>query len=98
MCGFVYGHVGDGARAQQILDALRQRQSHGTYIDPVLFASIEAGLDRRDDLFVSLERALADHAPLVVELDVSPWFDAYHDDARYRTIVRRVGFPNSVRR
>jgi len=49
-------------------------------------------------MFASLETAAREHAPLVIELDASPWFDPYHDDPRYQSLVHRVGFPQYNRR
>jgi hypothetical protein len=90
----VFACLGETARATQIISALNAQLAERKYIDPFLMASIEGGLARRDQMFSSLELAAREHSPLITELDASPWFDAYHDDARYQALVRRIGFPH----
>lgn len=49
------------------------------------------GLGDRDEAFRWLERAVEDHDPHVLGLNVIPAFQPLHADARFAQLVRRIG-------
>jgi hypothetical protein len=81
------------AGAEAILRGLVGRRAKGDDIDPFLTATVYAGLNQRDDVFAALNRAADEHSSLIVELTTAPWLDAFHGDAKYQSLFRRIGFP-----
>lgn len=54
-------------------------------------ARFYARLGERDKAFESLEKAFADHSPLLVWIKVSPELDNLRSDPRFADLMRRVG-------
>jgi TolB-like protein len=98
VAGFALGRAGDTARARGILQTLHERRRQREYIDPFLLATVEAGLDNRDQVFAHLGQAADEHSWQIINLMAEPWFDEFHEDPRYQELVRRIGFPNQTRR
>jgi len=51
----------------------------------------QAALDRREDAFASLAKALRDRDPMMVVLASDPAFDALRADARFPSLLERIG-------
>jgi len=49
------------------------------------------GLGERGEAFAELERAYADHSAWMVNLKAEPMFDAIREDARFESLLKRVG-------
>jgi hypothetical protein len=81
------------ARARGILETLGERRRQHEYIDPFLFATVEAGLGNRDQVLAYLRQAADEHSWKIINLMAEPWFDEYQADPRYKELVRRIGFP-----
>jgi serine/threonine-protein kinase len=63
------------------------------YISPVDLAHLHAKVGNRDQAFTALERALAERSPGLVFLRVDRTWDPMREDARFASIVQRVGIP-----
>jgi TolB-like protein len=98
VAGFAFGRTGDTARVRGILQTLRRRRRQHEYIDPFLFATVEAGLGNRDQVFAHLGQAADEHSWQIINLMAEPWFDEFREDPRYQELVRRIGFPNQTHR
>jgi DNA-binding winged helix-turn-helix (wHTH) protein/TolB-like protein/Tfp pilus assembly protein PilF len=78
----------DEARAE-----LRQLTQLATsrYVPALDIATIYASLKDRDSAFLWLELAFADRSTNIAFLEYDPSFDALRDDARFATLVERIG-------
>jgi DNA-binding winged helix-turn-helix (wHTH) protein/Tfp pilus assembly protein PilF len=61
-------------------------------INPAALAQVYAFLGDTEQAFKALEQAFNDHTLDVAALQLSPVFDALRTDARYETLMRRLGF------
>ena len=77
------------ADAQQILDELREL-SERNYVSADCFAFIYIGLGEKDQAFASLDRAVAEHAPMLFWLKVDPMYDSLHSDPRFPSLLRKM--------
>lgn len=88
-----YAAAGRPADAQALHDELAERSRRG-YVQPSAFAMLYAQLERIDEAFEHLERAVAERDPIVCFVNVWPEIDPLRDDPRYQAIVRAVGWPS----
>jgi len=70
-----------------------KQKSSTRYVSPVLLASLNAQLGRREEALAFAEEGYRQHAPLLLFIQIDPAFDFLHSDERYRSIIRRVGLP-----
>ena len=95
LAALAYGYAGIRrvAEARKILRDLEQR-SASSEISPYIVATIYAGLGERQKAFDYLERAYRERS---IELSWSrkadPRLDPLRSDARFQSLLRRVGFP-----
>jgi TolB-like protein/Tfp pilus assembly protein PilF len=90
--GYAYARTGDRVTAQKIIDDLK-RLSQKKYVSPYAVAVIYVGLGETDSAFEWLEKAFADRAARLSELEDPP-FDNLRLDPRFQDLVRRVGLPS----
>ncbi len=66
-----------------------------TYVSPYGIATIYAGLGDKDQAFVWLEKAYAARSIWVIHLQlrVDPRLANLHSDARFQSLLRRIGLP-----
>jgi hypothetical protein len=55
-------------------------------------AYADAGM--KDEALRTLLQGVATHEPGLLQIRVDPDFDGIRDDARYRELIRRIGFPS----
>jgi tetratricopeptide (TPR) repeat protein len=87
---YIYGRSGQQAKAKQAMAKLEewnQRQE----IDAGTFAAGYLALGNKDQAFVWLEKAYAQHSNLLATLRVEPGYDSVRTDPRFRDLLRRVG-------
>jgi TolB-like protein len=63
------------------------------YISPLDLARLHAQVGEREKAFARLEEAFAERSPGLVLLKVDRAWDRIRDDARFASLVRRVGIP-----
>jgi len=89
------GHLlalsGDTAGAESILAELHEMVQH-RYISPYSIAIIYIGLDNKAEAFNWLEKLYSDRNDWLVWLRVGPEFDPLRSDARFASLLKRVGF------
>ena len=90
--GVVAAGSGHRDEAQDILKELEQRYDRRE-ADAVDVAALYAGLDDKDQTFVWLDKAFADHSSLLVDLRAEFPFAAILDDPRYRDLRKRMKMP-----
>jgi serine/threonine-protein kinase len=86
---YVLGRDGQEAEARTILARFEQR-ARGNYVSPVVFATIELGLGRRDRVFEWMDRAHADRRGWLAYLNVNPVLDPVREDERFQQLVGRM--------
>jgi predicted ATPase/Flp pilus assembly protein TadD len=89
--GYVYGKIGDHQTAQEILTSLAQRATH-QFVSALNFAQIYAGLGDTEQTLVWLERACVERPLWITFVKVDPKFDFLRSDARFQTLLQRMGF------
>ena len=76
--------------AEEILARLED-ESKQTYIRAEVLAMGYAALDNRDRAFACLERAFQTRSAGLIYLHVDPGYAPLHDDARFASLVQRIG-------
>jgi TolB-like protein/Flp pilus assembly protein TadD len=88
--GQAYALDGQTEEALKVLQELRIASTH-TYVPPVAFAILYAGLGKIDDAFHWLEKAADQRDGLLIYLKVGSSFDNLRSDPRFSEILTRVG-------
>jgi hypothetical protein len=88
----VLAATGDRRRARELLDELAA-EGRGRYVAPFYAAVIHAALDEREPALQALETAHAERSGWMVFLGVEPFFDDLRGEARFRTLMQKVGLP-----
>lgn len=68
-------------------------RAKGGYSSPVEEAQLYAQLGDREKALSLLEEGLAQRSPELVFIQSDPAYDSLHNEARYRSVVQRVGLP-----
>jgi DNA-binding winged helix-turn-helix (wHTH) protein/tetratricopeptide (TPR) repeat protein len=90
--GYVYGAVGKRAQAFEVLAELHELSQH-RYVPHHMSALVYAGLGDADETLDRLERAYEERSHYMPALATVPVFDGVRDDPRFRSLLRRIGFP-----
>jgi tetratricopeptide (TPR) repeat protein len=88
---YIYGRTGQQEQARTWLaklEAMNRRQP----LDPAVFIRPSIGMGDKEQAFVWLERAYAQHANSMMLLKVDPVFDPLRSDARFQSLLHRMGF------
>jgi TolB-like protein/Tfp pilus assembly protein PilF len=88
--GQIYALAGRTEDCLEILHDLREESKH-TYVPPVAFAVVYAGLGRIDDAFRWLEKAVNERDGFLLYLKIASVFDGLRSDKRFSEILGRVG-------
>jgi TolB-like protein/DNA-binding winged helix-turn-helix (wHTH) protein len=87
---YIYGRTGQQAQARlwmAKLEALNWRQP----LDPATFIRPSIGMGNKEQAFVWLEKAYAQHSNAMARLKVDPLYDPLRGDPRFQDLLRRVG-------
>ena len=90
--GHAYAIAGDRGAATRILAELKQASAR-TYISPFEIALIDIGLGEKDRAFAALEQAYRERSDMLLYLRVDPRLDPLRPDARFASLVNRIGIP-----
>jgi tetratricopeptide (TPR) repeat protein len=88
--GWGLARAGRRAEAEAIAARLAAAAA-SDFVSPLDLATVYAGLDRLDDAFRWLDRAVAIHDPALVYLATSPAFAPLRQDPRFATVLDQVG-------
>jgi len=92
--GAIYGVMGQEAQARDVLHTLEaesERELTGQLY--VAIAQIHAALGESDQAFAWLEKDVRNRDGGLTLIQVLPYFDSLHGDARFKDLVRRIGLP-----
>jgi TolB-like protein/tetratricopeptide (TPR) repeat protein/tRNA A-37 threonylcarbamoyl transferase component Bud32 len=81
--------TGRAAKARAVLDEAANASAN----TPLLAAEVYVALGDRKRALDDLERAVAEHDPLIVDLKVKPWLDPIRNEPRFKAIMQRLAFP-----
>ena len=90
MLSRVYALMGRRGEAEGALAELQDRASQ-TYVSSYNRAAIHAALEEKDRALEWLERAYDERSYWLIYLGVDPLLDGLRDDARFTSLMRRVG-------
>ena len=90
LLGHLYAVTGKTSDARRIVTQLNAL-SKQAYLDPYFLAEIHTALGDRDQAFQELEKAYEQRSSWLVWLKVEPKFDNLRDDARYTSLLKRIG-------
>ncbi len=90
--GFVSAVLGHRDEASAIRKELEQRYDD-RQADAVDVAAVYAGIGDRDQVFVWLNKAFADHSSLLVDLRAEYPFAGLLDDPRFKDLRKRMNLP-----
>jgi len=90
--GLAYAKAGRRQEAEKILRKFEEL-GRTTYLVSYRPAAIYALLGDKDKAFAWLEKAFAAHDWDIGRMNVDPFLDSLHDDARFKDLIKRMGFP-----
>ena len=92
----IYAHAAAGERdeALRLLQSLEER-ARREHVPAFAFALAHTGLGELEQAFVWLERGVADRDELLAENFLDPLFDPLRGDARYESVLERLGVTRS---
>ncbi|HVR35259.1 MAG TPA: hypothetical protein VMS21_05350, partial [Methylomirabilota bacterium] len=90
--GYTHARLGDGERAEAILEELRAREAN-EFIDPYTYAMIHVALGNYDEVFEALHAACEARSIFLPSFPVDPKFFPLRDDPRYNEILTRLNLP-----
>jgi tetratricopeptide (TPR) repeat protein len=87
---YAYARAGKTREAISILDSLK-KQSAKTYVASDVVASVYVALGDKEHAFEYLEKAVNERAGWMLYLNVDPIWDPIRNDARFITILKKMG-------
>jgi DNA-binding winged helix-turn-helix (wHTH) protein/TolB-like protein/Tfp pilus assembly protein PilF len=84
-----YAVSGNRAEAHRLLDELGKQKQR--YVSPYTVATIYAGLGEKDQAFKWLEKAFEERDIWLMNLRVDPLFKSIRSDARFTSLLQRIG-------
>jgi TolB-like protein/Tfp pilus assembly protein PilF len=85
--------MGARRKAQEMLHELTAL-APARYVSKYCLALAELGLGAREQALRRLEEAAEQREPMLIYLNVDPWFDNLRSDPRFRALVTKVGLVN----
>jgi len=89
---YLYAGAGRTSEATAILNELKtllERQP----VPAFHIALIYAGMGDKDQSFIWLDKAFAEHDPFLVYIKVDPNFDVLREDPRFESLLRKLNYP-----
>jgi tetratricopeptide (TPR) repeat protein len=87
--GFAYAVAGQRDEARKLLTQL-QEEARTKIVSSYHLALIYAGLDEKDQAFVSLDKAIAEREGNLTNIKIDPQFDNLRADPRFTDLLRRM--------
>jgi serine/threonine-protein kinase len=91
--GFLYAKEGKRKEAEGVLAEFAELEHQGRYPSSYAIAVIYVGLGDRERAFQSLDAAYEERSHWLVWLKRDPRWNEIRSDARFQTLVRKVGLP-----
>lgn len=91
----VYARMG---RREEALRMLKdsERNTERVDLDDYLSAAVWAALGDKDQAFRLLSKSVEAKSPFSIYMNVDPPFDSLHSDPRWKSLLRRMNFPEDV--
>ena len=86
--GYAYNMLGRSSDARRMLQEATRQNTR-----PYELAILYSGLGEKDDAFATLERAVKERDPGVVNLKNEPLLDPLRSDPRFARLAARIGLP-----
>jgi TolB-like protein/Flp pilus assembly protein TadD len=83
---------GNKEEAKKLLGEIKLRAKY-TYVSPYGLAQVYAGLGDKEQALAMLSQALREHSADLVFLASAQEFDTLRDEARFKDMIARIGFP-----
>jgi DNA-binding winged helix-turn-helix (wHTH) protein/TolB-like protein/Tfp pilus assembly protein PilF len=93
MLASLAGIYASAGRREEAAGLLERLLTGGRAAPPYVLAGVYARLGDPDRAFACLERAFAERASHLADLNIDPEFDPIRADPRFRELARRVGLP-----
>ena len=90
LLGFAYGIGGRKEEANKILSELKEA-SKNEYVPSAWVAEVLFGLERRDEAFEYLDKAMEERSTRLFYLRNLPWFGKFRADPRWASLEKRIG-------
>jgi TolB-like protein/DNA-binding winged helix-turn-helix (wHTH) protein/Tfp pilus assembly protein PilF len=90
LLAYGYGRAGKKREALEIIHTLESMAAK-QYVSPAYISAAWAGVNERDKAFAWADKAVQQHAALLVRLKVEPVLDPVRDDPRYAQLMVKVG-------
>lgn len=90
--GHTYGSWGKREQAARVLGDLMKLASE-RYVNPYYLGIVHLGMGEIDRTFEWFEKAYQERSEELLFLKVDPRLDRIRPDARYKSLVRRLGLP-----
>jgi TolB-like protein len=87
-----YARTGRRAQAEGLLRRMEE-MARNSLLRAIVFASVHAALDHRDQAFAWLEKALQNRDDDLIFLKIDSAWTSLRGDPRFADLVRRVGIP-----
>jgi tetratricopeptide (TPR) repeat protein len=87
---YIYGRSGQQVQARRALEKLQQLNRR-QQIEPAAIAWGYIAVGDKEKALAWLEKAYAQHSPVLVALKVEPGYDSLRSDPRFQDLLRRVG-------
>jgi serine/threonine protein kinase/tetratricopeptide (TPR) repeat protein len=84
-----YFRAGMKERAEKTMAQVEEK-SRRQYVSPICFAIYHAAAGDKEKTLRFLEAAFAERDPYLTRIDAEPYFDGYHDDPRYRELMKKM--------
>jgi serine/threonine-protein kinase len=85
----LYARAGDPIRAEKLMEQVKA-SSPARYVSPACFAVYHAASEQSDEMFESLQAALAQCDPYLTRMDAEPYFEPFRSDPRYLAVLERM--------
>jgi len=92
LCGWIYAKVREDRKARKILERLLG-MSEKELTDPFNIAAVYEALGDEERAMDWLEETYEGRFPSTVSINIGP-HGAIRDNARYKALIARIGFPN----
>jgi tetratricopeptide (TPR) repeat protein len=86
------GHIQE---AKKLLGEIRERAKQA-YVAPYDLAGVYIGLGDKEQALAMLAKSMDAHDAELAFLATAPEFDILHEDSRFKAMIARLGFPESV--
>jgi TolB-like protein/DNA-binding winged helix-turn-helix (wHTH) protein len=89
------GFEGHTQEAKKLLGEIRARAKQA-YVAPYDLADVYIGLGDKEQALAMLAKSMDAHDAELAFLATAPEFDILHEDSRFKAMIARIGFPESV--